>query len=185
MIGWLTWEMAIIGAVRVLGALPVLRWPLPGALIAVAVDLSDLFLMNLIDLGGLGDYQRFDKIMDQLYLLTFLLAALRWSGPPRTVAVWLYVIRLAGFVLFAATDARAVLLLFPNVFEFWFIAVAALKQWRPRFVYSAGHVAALLLALLMLKETQEYVIHGARLLDSFTAVEAVQAIWRWLTAPFS
>jgi hypothetical protein len=33
-------------------------------------------------------------------------------------------------------------------------------------------------------ECQEFVLHGARWLDRFTAVEAVQTIWHWLTAPF-
>lgn len=180
----LTWEMVIIGAVRVLGSLPVLRWPFAGAIIAILVDLSDLFLMNLLDLGGLRDYQRFDKYIDQVYLLTFLIAAQRWHGPARTVAIALYAFRLIGFLLFEVTGSRPLLVLFPNVFEFWFVAVAALAHWRPDFAYTRGHVVTILVVCLALKEAQEYIIHGARLLDSFTAVEAVQAVWSWLSAPF-
>ena len=37
-------EIVVIGAIRVLGSLPVLRWAFVGALIAIAVDLSDLVL---------------------------------------------------------------------------------------------------------------------------------------------
>jgi hypothetical protein len=39
-------EIVIIGTVRVLGALPVLRWAFVGAIIAILVDTSDIFLMN-------------------------------------------------------------------------------------------------------------------------------------------
>jgi len=125
----MTTEMWIIAAVRVAGALPVLRWPLAGAFIAIFVDLSDLFLRDWIDLGGVKDYQRFDKWLDQAYMLTFLTVALRWEAIPRNVAVTLYAFRLAGFFAFEITEDRDVLLAFPNVFEYWFIFVAALKTF--------------------------------------------------------
>ena len=173
----MTLEMAIIALVRLLGALPVLRWAFAGGLLAIAIDLSDLFLMNLLDLGGVRSYQRFDKLLDLSYMATFLVVALRWRGPSRTFAVVLFVFRLAGLLLFELTGERAVLLLFPNVFEFWVVAVSALIHWRPGFTYTPGHVTALLAILLPLKLFQEYALHVARWLDGFTAVEAVGAIW--------
>ena len=180
----LTLEMLIIGAARVAGSLPVLRWPLAGAVIAIITDLSDLFLMNLLDLGGLHDYQRFDKYMDQVYLLCFLIVALRWNRPERIVAIALYCFRLIGFVAFEITGARPLIVLFPNLFEFWFIIVAAQRHWNPSYHWATGHIIAWATPALVLKETQEVVIHGLRLLDSFTAVEAVQSIARWLSTPF-
>ena len=51
-----------------------------GAIIAILVDFSDLFMMNLLTLGGLRDYQAFDKQVDLVYMATFLIVALRWSG---------------------------------------------------------------------------------------------------------
>jgi hypothetical protein len=92
--------------------------------------------------------------------------------------------RTIGFVAFEINGLRAVLLLFPNLFEFWFLFVASLPHWRPRFRFThlnAGFVGGLLLAL---KEFQEYALHGPRWLDGFTAVEAVSAIWGWVTAPW-
>ena len=35
---------------------------------------------NLLDLGGIPDYQNFDKWLDQVYLLTFLSVANRWEA---------------------------------------------------------------------------------------------------------
>jgi hypothetical protein len=38
--------------------------------------------------------------------------------------------------------------------------------------------------LTALKLFQEYALHWGKWLDGFTAVEAVEAIWDWATAPF-
>jgi hypothetical protein len=179
----MTDEMLIIAAARVAGSLPVLRWPLLGGIVALLVDQSDLFMMNLIDLGGVSDYQRFDKYLDQVYMLTFLAVAVRWEAVPRSVALGLYGYRLAGFLVFEATGSRDILLLFPNVFEFWFLFVAGIKTFRVDFAYTPAQLAASAAVLVPLKLFQEYAIHYARWLDGFTAVEAVEAIWDWLTGP--
>ena len=125
----MTTEMWLIAAFRIAGALPVLRWPLAGAFIALFTDLTDLFLREWLDLGGVRDYQRFDKWLDQAYMLTFLAVALHWQALPRNIAVALYTYRLAGFITFEITGDRDILLLFPNVFEYWFIFIAALKTF--------------------------------------------------------
>jgi hypothetical protein len=174
----------IVGTIRILGALPVLRWAFVGAIIAILVDASDVFLLDLLDMKAMGGYQQFDKLADQAYAFTFLLVALRWQGLRRNVAVGLYAWRMVGFVAFEATGARWLLLVFLNLFEFWFLFVASLPHWKPDFVFSRQRALAVGAPLLVAKECQEFVLHGARWLDRFTAVEAVQAIWHWLTAPF-
>ena len=55
---------------RVVG--PCFDGPFFGAILAIVVDFSDLFMMNLIDFGEVWDYQSFDKWIDQVYMLTFL-----------------------------------------------------------------------------------------------------------------
>jgi hypothetical protein len=125
----MTTEMWIIAAFRILSALPVLRWPLAGAFIAIFADLSDLFLRDWLDLGGVKDYQRFDKLLDQAYMVTFLIVALRWEVVPRNIAIALFAFRLAGLIAFEISDERWVLILFPNAFEYWFVFVAAIKTF--------------------------------------------------------
>ncbi len=179
----MTWEMLIIAAVRVSGSLPVLRWAFLGGIVALLVDQSDLFMMNLIDLGGVTSYQPFDKYLDQVYMLTFLAVALRWEGVARTIAVALFGYRLVGFLMFEVTGSRDILLYFPNVFEFWFLFVAGLKYFKVDFDYSRARLAVSGAVLLTAKLFQEYVLHYARWLDGFTSVEAVVAIYVWLTGP--
>ena len=80
----MTAEELIISAARIAGALLVLRWAFAGAVAAILIDFSDLFMMNLLDLGGVRNYQALDKWLDLAYMLTFLWVALRWSGPRET-----------------------------------------------------------------------------------------------------
>jgi hypothetical protein len=196
----MTTEEIIIAVVRVLGSLPVLVFPFPGAIVAMLTDLSDLFMMNLLHEGGVRDYQEFDKWLDQVYMLTFLAVALRWERTPRNVAVALFVYRLVGFLAFEATQERDLLIFFPNVFEFWFVFVAGLKHFRlegtfgaeapihgeggRRFTYARRELAVVLPALLAAKLLQEYALHVGRWFDGFTAVEAAEWLWRLVTPPY-
>jgi hypothetical protein len=172
-------EIVVIGLVRIIGSLAVLRWAFVGALIAIAVDFSDLFLMNLLDFGGLRDYQRFDKIADLVYMSAFLWVSRRWVGPAKDWALALFVFRMVGLVSFEATQARWLLFAFANVFEFWYVANAGILHWRPQKVLDNRSGALLLAGLLPLKLLQEYALHYARWLDDFTAIEAVEATWDW------
>lgn len=177
----MTLEVLVIGAIRIAGSLPVLRWPLAGGLLAIAVDLSDLLLRDLLDLGGIPDYQSFDKWLDQVYLAAFLVVSLRWSGIERGVAVALYLYRVVGFVLFELTGQRILLLIFPNVFELWFLVIAAIHAIRPGWDWRPSMVAVVLVVCLVVKEIQEWALHGARLFDGISSLEFLDGIRRWLT----
>ena len=178
--GAMTPEIFVIAAIRIAGSLPVLRWPLAGGLLAILVDLSDLLLRDALDLGGVGDYQSLDKWLDQVYLATFLIVALRWTDPARSIAVALYAFRLVGFVLFELTGERALLLVFPNVFELWFLLVAAVGPARVA-GWSGTRLALVLLALTAVKEVQEWAIHGARLFDGISSLEFLDLVRRAIT----
>src|SRR5207249_11665417 len=95
-----TWQVAVFVAFRAASALPTLRWPFAGALIALVADFADLFLMDVI--GGITDYQRLDKLCHLGYLPTFLGVA-RWSGLERVVAFVLFGYRMIGEVALEIT----------------------------------------------------------------------------------
>jgi hypothetical protein len=138
-------------------------------------------LRDVLDLGGIPDYQAFDKWMDQVYLALFLVVALRWSGVERNVAVVLYLYRLVGFALFELTGQRMLLLVFPNVFELWFLVVAAIHAARPGWDWRPTSLAFVLVACLAVKEVQEWSLHGARLFDGISSLEFLDGVRRWLT----
>lgn len=172
------WQIAVFVAFRVLTALPALRWPFAGGLFVLVTDFSDLFLVDAI--GGIDDYQRLDKLCDLAYMLVFLRVALGWTGLERNAAAALFAYRMIGEVVFELSGARWTLLVFPNVFEFWFIAVAALHHYRPGAALSRRDAAVAFALLLLGKEAQEYFLHFDRFLDNFAAFEAVTGIWRTL-----
>jgi len=171
--------MLVIGAYRVAGALPVLRWPFAGALVALLTDFGDLFLMDW--LGGIADYQRFDKVCDLAYMVTFAIVALRWRPLERNVALGLFALRLAGDAAFELTGSRTVLFAFPNLFEFWFIFVAARDRFRPSLTIDARAAMVVLPVLLAAKEVQEWFLHVDRFLDSYVATDVVADLWHGLT----
>ena len=176
----MTAEILVIAAIRIAGSLPVLRWPLAGAILAILVDLSDLLLRDVLDLGGVGDYQTLDKWLDQVYMATFLIVAIRWMGTARRVAVALYVFRTVGFVLFELTAERTLLLVFPNVFELWFLLVAAVGVERVA-GWSTPRLIVALAGLTAVKEAQEWALHGARLFDGISSLEFLELVRRRLT----
>ena len=181
----MTLEELIIGLVRLLGSLPVLRWAFIGSLVAVLVDFSDLFMMNLLDFGGVRNYQLFDKWVDLAYMITFLVVSMRWSGVERRVALGLFGYRLVGLLLFETVGWRGFLLIFPNVFEFWFIFVAGVKWLRPGYTITAWAATKWMVPILILKESQEYTLHWWRILDQYRAVDVVKGWWAWIIGWFS
>jgi hypothetical protein len=177
----LTPTFLLIAIVRVLGSLPVLRWPFAGGILAIVVDLLDLVLLDWLDPLAFVHYQAFDKYLDQVYMLTFLVVALRWEGIERNVAVALYLFRLAGFIAFELTGERMSLVLFPNVFEIWFLVVAGLHASGRSVTWKAPQLVAVLVAALLVKEVQEWAIHGARLFDSMSSLQVLDDAFGWLT----
>jgi len=59
-------EELIISIVRIVGSVPVLFFPFWGSILAILIDLSDLFMMGYINMGGVSNYQ-------QLQILGFVL----------------------------------------------------------------------------------------------------------------
>lgn len=191
-------EALVIALIRVAGSLPVLRWAFVGGLIAVFTDLSDLFIRQAIDLGGLPNYQEWDKWVDQVYIWLFFIVSLRWSGWERRIAVGLFGWRLIGFIAFTAGAGRDILIYFPHVFEFWFLFVAARPYWpsrlRPGWAanpdgspvpLTRGEAVRWLLFLAALKIFHEYTLHTGKWFDNFSAFEAAEAIWDFISGPFT
>ena len=182
--------VAFVGVYRVVGSLFVLRWPFWGAIAAVICDLCDLLLFNLFVVyagwSGFGGYQTFDKWADQVYLAAFLIVALRDFAPlQKRIAVALYLFRLVGFFAFETGIApREALFLFPNLFEFWFIAVAFTMRFRPTFAWTPVRSTGALAVLLAGKLVQEWALHVGRIFDGTTFIGAAESVWHALTAPF-
>ena len=162
---------AVIAAIiisRLLLPLLIPRSPLVilAALVLDAIDGSLLDALTSVDTGPNGPYQSFDKALDIYYLAIAYLSTLRnWTSPSAfRVGQFLFYYRLVGVLAFELLDSRAMLLIFPNTFEFFFIAYEALRtrfdpqKWQKHFwVWVAAGL------WIFVKLPQEYWIHIAQL----------------------
>jgi hypothetical protein len=156
--------LAVVGA-RFLVPLLIPRFPLPAIIACLVLDGVDQTIFQTMGYDPPG-YQGYDKAMDVFYLCVAYLSTLRnWTSEGAfRVGRFLYFYRLVGVAAFELTQWRPLLLIFPNTFEYFFIAYEVVRlRWDParyglRFwVWTAG------LIWVFVKLPQEYWIHIAQL----------------------
>jgi hypothetical protein len=160
--------VVLIVAARLFVPLLIPRLPLV-IVVAFAIDAADQTLLATftdIDTGEAGAYQSVDKALDIYYLSIAYLSTMRnWTSRPAfRVGQFLFYYRLVGAALFEYTDDRLMLVLFPNTFEYFFIAyeIARLRYEPARF--SARFWVLVAAGLwIFVKLPQEYWIHIAKL----------------------
>ena len=112
------------------------------------------------------NYQSYDKAMDVFYLSMAYLSTLRnWESMPAFRIGWfLFFYRLVGALLFELTHLRWLLLVFPNVFEYFFIAYETIRsRWQPVHLLVGWWLSAAALIWVFVKLPQEYWLHVAKL----------------------
>ncbi|MGW1343864.1 hypothetical protein ACWCOV_22655 [Kribbella sp. NPDC002412] len=141
------------------------RYPLPAIVGCLVLDGIDQTIFQSFGFDP-PFYQSYDKAMDVFYLSVAYLASLRnWTSQAAVgISRFLFFFRQVGVVAFELTGLRALLLLFPNTFEYFFIAYEAIRsRWDPakfgfRFwALVAGGI------WVFVKLPQEYWIHIAQL----------------------
>jgi hypothetical protein len=156
--------VAVVGA-RFLLPLLIPRYPLPAVIGCLVLDGVDQTIFQVFGYDPPG-YQGYDKAMDVYYLAIAYLATLRnWvSLPAYDVGRFLYFYRLVGVVVFELSQVRAMLLVFPNTFEYFFIAYEAWRtRWRTARVTLRHWILAAALIWIFVKLPQEYWLHVAQL----------------------
>ena len=156
--------VAVVGA-RFLLPLAIPRWPLPAIIGCLVLDGIDQSIFQAFGYDPPG-YQSYDKAMDVFYLAIAYLATLRnWQNLAAfRVGRFLYFYRLVGVVAFELTQIRTLLLVFPNTFEYFYIAYEAVRsRWSPLRMRLRGWVITAACIWVFVKLPQEYWIHVAQL----------------------
>jgi hypothetical protein len=156
---------AVVGA-RVLVPLGVFRFPLPAMLAALVIDGLDQTIFQTLTSLPLENYQSYDKALDVYYLSLAYLSMMRnWvSRDGFDVGRFLYYYRLVGVVLFEQTQIRALLLVFPNTFEYFFDAYQGIRtRWDPRRLGRTLLIGIAAFIWIVIKLPQEWWIHVAQL----------------------
>ena len=151
----------IVILIRLVVPVSIFRWPLAGGLAAMLADTVDVVLIEVIGLGGFSNYAALDKGLDMYYLSFEVIVSFRWEPLARWTSVTLFAYRAVGFVVFEATQVRAFLLVFPNVFENFYIVYLVVRRLAPAWELTPPRLAALLTLALVPKLGHEYLLHYA------------------------
>ena len=172
----------IVIALRALVPLSILRYPLGGAVACLLLDAFDVVLVDALA-GLLGEpaefgpvYPALDKVLDTWYLgIELFVAWTRWPERAlRWTAAGLFAWRFVGVVLFELTAVRPLLLVFPNLFENFYLYVTVCRKWAPRLLPRRWiTLLTVLVVLLLPKLAQEWLLHFAQFHP-----------WQWLKTTF-
>jgi len=156
---------AAVVLTRFLLPLLIPRYPLPAIIGCLVVDGVDQTIFQSFGYDPPG-YQGYDKAMDVFYLAIAYITTMRnWESIAAFgVARFLFFFRMVGVVAFELAQLRAMLLVFPNTFEYFFIAYEAVRsRWRPQRWGMREWVLTAAAIWVLVKLPQEYWIHVAKL----------------------
>ena len=157
----------IVVALRLIVPLSILRWPLAGGLVSMALDGLDVVLVDALG-RAFGEptefgpmYAQLDKILDTWYLTLELIVTRRWhESILRRTALLLFAWRLVGAILFELTDLHPLLVVFPNLFENFYLYILIMWRFAPKLVPRTLPQLLLVLAVLYVpKAIQEWLLH--------------------------
>jgi len=163
----------IVILIRLVVPLTIFRWPLWGGLASGIVDALDVVLITFINQGDFGNYHNVDKILDWYFLLFMAIVSLKWNLLEKRIALSLFGYRTIGVILFEILNLRYILLVFPNLFLYWWYFVAARDKFFPQYKLTKKRVIVVLILLLIPKMIQEYLLHYVQ----------VQP-WEWIKEKF-
>lgn len=158
--------MLAILAIRLGVPLLIPRFPVPAILACLVVDAADQTILQQATDLPLDNYQGYDKALDIYYLSVAYLSTVRnWTDPAAfAVGRFLWYYRLVGVVAFELSGTRALLLIFPNTFEYFFIAYEAVRlRWDPRRMVKRTLILLAAAIWIFVKLPQEWWIHVAQL----------------------
>jgi len=166
-------------------------YPIPGILASLLLDASDRAIYAQFVEIDVEAYQAYDKALDIYYLTLAYVATLRNWGHSTALrlarALWYY--RLVGVALFELTGIRWILLVFPNVFEYFFIAFEVVRaRWNPSRLQTRHLVIMAAVIWVFIKVPQEYWVHVAQQdTTDFIKVHLVGAPLEmpWVQVPFA
>ncbi|NLE21676.1 MAG: hypothetical protein GX624_02670 [Actinobacteria bacterium] len=163
-------------------------FPVPALLSCLILDSIDQSIFQQFPSIPLDGYQSYDKALDVYYLSVAYLSTLRnWTNQTAfRMSQFLYYYRMMGVVLFELTQSRAVLFIFPNTFEYFFLFVEFVRWgWDTNRMGKWTVILSAAAIWVFIKLPQEWWIHIAKLdMTDFIkeSLFGVSATARWSTA---
>ena len=171
--------MLVVLGLRLFVPLAIPKYPLPAGILSLVIDGLDKGIFQAFTDMNLDWYQGYDKALDVYYLAIAYLSTMRnWSNLAAFgMSRFLWYYRLVGVLLFEFSQIRAMLLLFPNTFEYFFLFYEGVRaRWNPKRLGVAAVIAAAFAIWVFIKVPQEYWIHVAQLDFTDTFKELVLGV---------
>jgi hypothetical protein len=179
--------VAVVGG-RLILPLFIPYFPVPALLACLILDSVDQSIFQQFPKIPLDGYQSYDKALDVYYLSIAYLSTLRnWTNQGAfRMSQFLYYYRMIGVISFELTQVRAVLFIFPNTFEYFFLFVELVRLgWNTSRMGKWTVILAAAGIWIFIKLPQEWWIHIAQLdMTDFIkeTLFGVDATDRWATA---
>ncbi|MBL8129645.1 MAG: hypothetical protein JNM64_18555 [Chloroflexia bacterium] len=171
--------MLVVLGLRLFVPLAIPKYPLPAGILSLVIDGLDKGIFQAFTDMNLDWYQGYDKALDVYYLAIAYLSTMRNWGNLAAFGMsrFLWYYRLVGVLLFEFSQIRAMLLLFPNTFEYFFLFYEGVRtRWNPKRLGVAAVIAAAFAIWVFIKVPQEYWIHVAQLDFTDTFKEVVLGV---------
>lgn len=154
-------NILIVVLLRLIIPLTIFRFPLLGGLIAILLDYLDFQLIQILNHGDLTNYQFTDKLLDIYYLTLEVGVVLIWKNKlVRQIGLVLFLYRFIGFLLFSVFQNPLILVLFPNVFEVFYLSyLSSLKIFKKDLLTSTKTLFIVLTIFMSFKIVHEYFLH--------------------------
>lgn len=151
--------LIILTTLRLIFPLVIFLNPVWGAIVMFFLDLIDYqILVGLYKIKRVT-YELYDKLLDHygyVLILIYLILNLNKTDIVLYFSIGYFLLRTIGEVIFSITKNEKMLLLFPNIFEFYFW----LWLYDPELIATFGQNLKILgLFLLPIKIVHEYVVH--------------------------
>lgn len=141
-------------------------FPLPAIILCMILDGVDQTIFQKFTNLPLDGYQGYDKALDIYYLSIAYLSTMRnWENINGfKISRFLFYFRMVGDMLFQLTSIRALLLIFPNTFEYFFDFYEAVRlRWNPKKMKLNFLIFVAAFIWIFIKLPQEWWIHVAQL----------------------
>ena len=155
----------VVGA-RLFLPLLIPYFPVPALLSCLILDAVDQSIFQQFPAIPLDGYQSYDKALDVYYLSVAYLSTLRnWTNQTAfRMSQFLFYYRMVGVLAFELTEVRAILFIFPNTFEYFFLFVELVRLgWNTNRMGKWTVILATAGIWVFIKLPQEWWIHIAQL----------------------
>lgn len=154
--------LVLLTLLRLLVPLLILRWPILGMFASMYLDLQDFNYWNIRTEQDMTNYQTWDKVMDIYYLSIAFYVSLSWKEKlAKKLSIFFFSLRALGVVVLLSIHARELLLLFPNIFENFFLFFLLFKRFTNNAkLFTSVPIAIIIIASIVIpKLIAEYYLH--------------------------